>query len=301
MHTPGYPREDARLARHFESVLADLGPRPGPARRDAVLVELGRYARAGRFPRNHHTKNVHAPTFVDPATGARCAVAHLLESTGEGALMWDIARANNAAMAWELALDPRVLAWAERVGLTARELERIQPSYCATTWAESCVCWQLSADAIAVGEIVELQDWKGLARVTEVVGTGAEASPGDVRPVSAAGMALGDQVLFPAGPPITGDSSYPGLLLESGKVAACDESFDLSKEDAIQVLLAGDGCGDALEALDPRWGTSHCDDPGPKPSRAGCSIGPVADPSAAWGAAAILLASAARRVRRRAR
>ncbi|MDB4931641.1 MAG: hypothetical protein JWM10_4125, partial [Myxococcaceae bacterium] len=70
------------------------------------------------------------PVFVD-GDGARCAMAALIESTGDGALVDRVARAHNLAAVRELAGDPGLVAWLDRNGLTLAEAARIQPSYSA--------------------------------------------------------------------------------------------------------------------------------------------------------------------------
>src|SRR4051812_43112355 len=81
-------RETARLRAHFREVLAELRPREvvhlsasQRAQRVRLLGQLARYAKAGRFPRNLDAPGLQIPYFVD-AFGTRCAMAHLIESTG---------------------------------------------------------------------------------------------------------------------------------------------------------------------------------------------------------------------------
>ena len=111
--------------------------------RRSLLDELATYGRRGRFPRNLDFIDRKMPYFVD-AAGTRCAVAHLVEATGDHALVDRIARSNNNAFVRELGGVAEIGAWAARAGFTLQELGRIQPSYCDTA-ANMCFCSYRSA------------------------------------------------------------------------------------------------------------------------------------------------------------
>ena len=129
-----FEREDARLRRHFATVLDELRNRdltgwPAARRfsRAHQLESLGRYARAGLFPRNVELLR-RTPIFVDPF-GARCAMAYLIESSGGADLVRRVARTANHATIHELASDPELVAWLGQAGLDVEEAALIQPSY----------------------------------------------------------------------------------------------------------------------------------------------------------------------------
>lgn len=98
------------------------------AARAALLRELTQYRKRGRFPRNRDFPGQRVPYFVD-AGGTRCAMAHLIEFTGDSALVRRVASTRNNTHVLELAGDPELLSWLDRNGLSLEEAARIQPSY----------------------------------------------------------------------------------------------------------------------------------------------------------------------------
>ena len=126
--------EQARVQRHFDGAIqmledgdtAQLTPEQR-ATREALIEELGRYQGAGRFPINRDFA-LRTPYFVDQE-GTRCALAHLMESTGEHALVARIRTERNNARAVELSDDPQVRQWLVAQGITLDEAARIQPTY----------------------------------------------------------------------------------------------------------------------------------------------------------------------------
>jgi len=66
--------------------------------------------------------------FVDEH-GTRCAMAYLIERSGEPTLVSRIARTRNLARIRDLAGDPELVAWLDRNGITIAEAARIQPAY----------------------------------------------------------------------------------------------------------------------------------------------------------------------------
>lgn len=107
---------------------------------------LRRYIDAGEYPINDLVPFT-TPIFVDPR-GRRCAVAALLEATGEHALVERIARDRNLAYVHELADDPELARWLEEHGLSLEEAARIQPAYHAHLEAE----WAPTVSVIAAAE-----------------------------------------------------------------------------------------------------------------------------------------------------
>jgi hypothetical protein len=135
---PSTQAETARIRAHFDSVLVELRTRSDArwsvAQRIArarVVDELQAYRDRGLFPRNRDFPGVAVPYFIDRETGVRCAVGHLMEQTGGGALTTRIAARDNNVWIAELAGDAAVVHWLERNGLTLAEAARIQLPYVA--------------------------------------------------------------------------------------------------------------------------------------------------------------------------
>lgn len=128
-------REVARLRAHFDSV--DLELRDAntlqltPAQRTARATMVGwlrDYREAGRFPRNDRFPNQTVPFFRD-SEGVLCAMAYLIERSGQGDLVDRVASTRNNAFIPELADDPDLRAWLDSAGLSVAEAARIQPGY----------------------------------------------------------------------------------------------------------------------------------------------------------------------------
>jgi hypothetical protein len=142
-------RERARVRTHLRGALAAAAasprelPRPVRARRERLLAHLDAYIDAERYPVNDVLREP-TPIFVD-RRGNRCAVAALLEATGEGALVDRVAARRNLARVRDLVDDPALVAWLAHHGLTAAEAARIQPAYHAHLEAD----WKPTASLIA--------------------------------------------------------------------------------------------------------------------------------------------------------
>lgn len=138
---------DSTVRKHLFAVVDALRgePTPTPERAPArarMLDLLEAYARGGRFPRNEpHTRprprrnapprafdgpGPRTPRFRD-VEGTWCAVGHLIACTDPD-LADSIARRYADRWVGEMD-DPALLAWAERHGLRADDLEWIQPAY----------------------------------------------------------------------------------------------------------------------------------------------------------------------------
>lgn len=119
------------LASHYAAVEAELRAAPAPAdpqvaaRRAAAIDLLREYRLRGDFGRNHLAPDARVAQFVD-ADGRRCAVAFLLDRTGQGALTDAIAARANLAWVAELASNPQLQQWLATNGLSAVEAARIQ-------------------------------------------------------------------------------------------------------------------------------------------------------------------------------
>lgn len=128
-------RERVRIQAHFDSVLGELRARDVSSysseqqgRRGALIERLSTYRNAGRFPHNYDRPGL-VPTFVDPKTDVRCAVAHLVESTGRADIVQRVAAANNHVYVVELSADTAFRHWLRENGLTLAEAARIQVPY----------------------------------------------------------------------------------------------------------------------------------------------------------------------------
>jgi hypothetical protein len=159
--------ERTRVRAHFLGALQQLllAPRAtgdAAASRAVMIHQLVRYAIAGRFPRNEHAPDVMVPVFVD-RVGTRCAIAHLMEAAGERAVVEEVARVANYALVDDLVRDERLRSWLHRVGLTASEAARIQPSYCCPGLdpPRDCACDLPGLAALVVGTVVSREDGSG--------------------------------------------------------------------------------------------------------------------------------------------
>jgi hypothetical protein len=131
------PRSDAEVARvqrHLARVEAAMRAADGShldagqrAARLVHLERLRRYREAGRFPHNH-VPGPRRPVFID-SHGTRCAMAHLIESSGGGELVARIARERNGAYVRELAGEPELVDWLDESGISLAEAAAIQPTY----------------------------------------------------------------------------------------------------------------------------------------------------------------------------
>jgi hypothetical protein len=261
-------REVARLRRHFRRVLAELHDMDvthlsaeQAASRTRLLDELARYARRGRFPKNRDFPGTRIPYFVD-ADGTRCAVAHLIESTGASALVTRVAAARNNAYIRELAGDGELLAWLDRAGLTVAEAARIQPNYSGdpeqcSTKAE-CLCSWAGTDALLEVTV----STNTLARVDVVHGDESLAAPGDQITLDS-GAPAGTRLLV--GATRNSDSTlhlFPtfklyGDLVEPDPACLMKDVPDLRKADLIDAWYSGN-CEASMAAKDPTWGELEC-------------------------------------------
>jgi hypothetical protein len=128
-------RERVRIQAHFDSVLRALPTRdlsalnPSQrANRAALIRTLRAYRDAGRFPHNYDRAGV-VPTFIDPRTDVRCAVGHLVESTGRGDIVRRVAAGDNHVYVVQLSADTAFRHWLTDNGLTLAEAAWIQMPY----------------------------------------------------------------------------------------------------------------------------------------------------------------------------
>ncbi len=119
--------EIARVRDHLERVERELRATPMTPARERVLDDLRRYIEAEDYPSNH-TGLFYTPVFVDEH-GARCAMAALIEASGDRELVARIARDHNLAYIRDLAGDAELARWLADHDLTLLEAARIQPGY----------------------------------------------------------------------------------------------------------------------------------------------------------------------------
>lgn len=118
--------------RHLAVVIEELGARDVShltesqrAARTQALEWLARYRERGEFTENVEFPRRDMPYFIDHE-GTRCALAHLIDQSGEPELVLDLAVDYNNAYISQLPEDERLAAWLERHGLTAEEIAFIQ-------------------------------------------------------------------------------------------------------------------------------------------------------------------------------
>jgi hypothetical protein len=154
-------------------------------RRTALLAELHAYGQRGAFPHNYDFPGQLVPYFVDPKTGALCAVANLLAFSGRRDIVDRVERANNHVWVHELAADTAFRGWLTGNGLTLDEAARIQlPSQTSSGPSPA----QMAAIAGTAG-VVSLGVVSGLAIASIWNATGN--SDGHLGKVSKLGMASG--------------------------------------------------------------------------------------------------------------
>jgi hypothetical protein len=127
--------EVARLQAHFDSVDGELKGRDVSklskeqlASRTRLAAWLRDYRDDARFPLNDGVASSAVPIFRD-SRGVLCAMAYLIQRSGRPDIVDDVAASRNTASVFELADDPRLVAWLDSTGLTLEEAARIQPTY----------------------------------------------------------------------------------------------------------------------------------------------------------------------------
>ncbi len=150
-------REIARVRHHLagaEEVLVSREVSALTAAQRAArahhVAGLRAYRQRGVFPHNHGPRGPRTPVFVDEH-GTRCAMAYLIECSGEKDLVSRIARSCNLARIRDLANDPALVVWLDRNGLTLDEAARIQPEYGGTIDEPSTSAGVWVATAVGAG------------------------------------------------------------------------------------------------------------------------------------------------------
>ncbi|MBM4777438.1 MAG: hypothetical protein GQE15_07015 [Archangiaceae bacterium] len=155
--------EQARVRHHLEGALTRLErakPRLSSSQATAraqVMRLLREYIEAGRFPVND-VSPTWTPIFVDHF-GNRCAMAALIEQSGNPELVRRIASTRNLARVRELADDEALVAWLDSHGMTLDEAARVQPSYSnelSTRWAPTAAVVATGSTGLSFGSGFEL-------------------------------------------------------------------------------------------------------------------------------------------------
>jgi hypothetical protein len=127
--------EDARIRSHADSVIAELSAESVPGlsvdargKRQLLLRRLAVYRDEGRFPHNYDRQGL-TPTFVDPVTGAYCAVADLMRFSGRDDIVERLVRTDNHLYVQQVSGDTAVAGWLVHSGLTVADAARIQVLY----------------------------------------------------------------------------------------------------------------------------------------------------------------------------
>ncbi len=299
---------------HFRSVLWFLRQRRPPeldpaqkVARALLLDELEDYAARGIFPLNTHSPGERRPTFIDEV-GTRCAVAHLLDMSGEASLALEVRDRMNFAPVSDIVEEPRFVAWLEAAGFTREEIALVQPAYCDLTAAQ-CVC-DVTGPDFADQALVSYRTTATGLYVTEVhrgapgieVGLrvlGPGESP-DVKRAPAEAETFERIAWVPAATRNKDGEAYTArgrtaLYIDQGN-AQCTPGVanarPLSTENASKALLSPSraACMKYLESIDEGWTNDSC---------GGCDMTNLAGSSTASLAvlAAIVGAIAARRRR----
>lgn len=229
-------------------------------RRSDALRRLVEYRNAGRFPKNRDFADP-TPYFVD-ADGTRCAMAHLIEASGEAELVADVAARRNNAYVRELKNEPAIGAWLTANGLSVEEAARIQPTYGCYAQA-SCLCGGFGGST--TGSI--LVEWT----VTGTLADGVVKSvAGDVGGIvvggrypfstSAPTKEDGDQVLTVFGP-MQPTIPYTSFDVDENGTVGCPVNGDevrIPVSTAMTVIGTPD-CYEMLGAIDDRLtDDAHC-------------------------------------------
>jgi hypothetical protein len=231
---------------------ADLSPAQR-AQRTLLLGQLIRYAVAGRFPKNIRLPDGMEPTFVDHE-GTRCAMAHLIDSTGANQLVDRVSAAANHAYVRELAADPTLVSWLIEHGLSAEEAARIQPGYCGSPALE-CVCDMSFVNATDL--VAGLVQADSSLLVDEVFLSESGIQVGDVLEVTLNATAFpeGTRVFAEVGE--TAQIHYAFADADSLSMGFCP-SFPGTPPETLDVavvlaIVNGAECVETLTAADPNW------------------------------------------------
>lgn len=266
--------EVAAVQSHFRAALWLLRRRRpvglDPAQRKVralLLDEVEAYAARGSFPKNRHAPGERQPVFIDE-DGTRCAVAHLLDFTGEADLALTLRARMNFATVGEIAEDPRFAAWLGAAGFTREEIALVQPSYCAAKRSD-CICGRgfVGQPNLALVtyarkgwgyEVIEVHNASPHVHVGQRL-TLTEDLREEPEGSQYLGFVLAADGVEPEVPRASGT-----YALEDGKTTTCgyqaDPALPLTKADALKALLSPTplACSQYLESLDSEWDDGGC-------------------------------------------
>jgi hypothetical protein len=127
--------EVERIRCHLEYVFGQISSTPtNNEQRTRTMKNLQQYIENSQFPSHEDVSNQQCrkPCFID-STGRACAVAHLLQTSGEMKLALAINNVHQHSTISEIAADPKfsqpLTDWQIRSGLSLDELALIQPTY----------------------------------------------------------------------------------------------------------------------------------------------------------------------------
>jgi hypothetical protein len=209
--------------------------------------------------------------FVD-AHGTRCAVAHLLDVSGQGELVRHIAATQNIARVRELARLPELRAWLGAAGLSVEDAARIQPEYCFQSEAEVCFCQSGMLPQVVVGTVLAVEPSVLVVRVDRIDGTLPGVAAGDELHAIGVGR-VGEQLFFaplmPETPVPSGTeaSLYQAsdLVIRDGgvycQVNPATAKRPVTVDTALEALRAADSaaCVEVLASDDSLWNRSQCE------------------------------------------
>jgi hypothetical protein len=284
--------ERARVRQHLAGAerLARRGkPALGPIaalNRALLLEELRHYRQRGRFPRNLDARSKPAPQFIDEH-GTRCAVAHLMEVSGQVELVQHIARTDNGAYVRELVRLPEVRAWLGAAGLSLDEATRIQPAYCYYVQAEACFCDGGERHGVAVATVTGVEAGSVRLRIERIDGELLGLSVGDERTLTTLAPlpGLGGQMFVSYSSDYYPSDPEPAMVLEragsrlsvNGDAVTCNYDAStarrlVSVDTAIEAMLEPErgACVAVLASDDSNWNQSECD--GEQAGESGCGL-----------------------------
>ncbi|MEO5989864.1 MAG: hypothetical protein ABIU54_04385 [Candidatus Eisenbacteria bacterium] len=189
--------EIARVRHHLEGAEGILVSRDDAtfsesqrAARARCVANLRAYIQRGVFPHNHQVVGRRTPVFVDEH-GTRCAMAFLIERSGEPEMVARIARTRNLARIRDLAGDASLASWLVRNGITLDEAARIQPTYDgaepdggpdAGVWAASALGLGMASTGVginlSIGKSESARNTRGLLGVALGIAGVGLGSPG---------------------------------------------------------------------------------------------------------------------------
>ncbi|MEE8105724.1 MAG: HEAT repeat domain-containing protein [Planctomycetota bacterium] len=139
--TGSFSAHTASTRSYYAMVVAEMAGRPHAGlsesqriNRTANIERLAEYGEAGRFIQNDLFPGFEMSYFIDSA-GTRCALAHLLDKSGHGAITHRLATEANHAVVPAIAHDDELNRWLDEQGLTLAEASLIQFPGFAASWS----------------------------------------------------------------------------------------------------------------------------------------------------------------------